>query len=341
MPKTYNLEPIKQALNTAQDILILLPQNPDLDAVAAGLALYLSLKKKNLSASIGCATPMTVNLNRLFAVDKIKQHIGNQNLVITFDYPEDSLEKVSYDKDVANQKFHITVEPKASMTTLDPQSVNYSYTGAKADLIFVIASRTLEDLGSLYQTEKALFDKPNKTLVNLSHLDNNNQFGTVNIYDPTASGSCEITATVLSNLDLPLDADIATNLLAGIEASSANFSAPNLTADTFSTVAHLISQGGKKGYLSSQPSPTQPSLSPFDKTASFSTPTIPRFPSQPSPRPISPSTSTTPTQRPITQPPFSTPPDQPQSQVPTPPPSRPASPDWLKPKVVKSSSTKI
>src|SRR3989339_1993896 len=152
MLKNYNLEPVKQALATAKQTLILLAQNPDHDSAAAGLALYLSLSKQQLNVSVGCATPMTVGFNRLFGVDKIKPRIGNQNLVISFNYPEDSLEKVSYDKDPANQKFNITIEPKAGLQVLDVNSVEYSYTGSNADVIFVIGARGLEDLGDLFKS---------------------------------------------------------------------------------------------------------------------------------------------------------------------------------------------
>jgi len=299
MPKTYNLEPVKQALSTAKQTLILLPPDPDLDSVAAGLALYLSLGKQQLNVSIGCSTPMTVGLNRLFAVDKIKSRIGNQNLVISFNYPEDSLEKVSYDKDPANQKFNLTIEPKAGMQPLDINSVEYSYTGSNADVIFVIGARALEDLGDLFKSEQKLLEDKSKTLVNLSSLDKNSQFGTVNLYDPTASGSSEIMFAVLSGLQLPLDSDMATNLLAGIEAKTNNFTSMRTTADTFEIVSQLMRLGAKKGHIST------PSARPFTG-----------FNPIPSnwPRPATPISAPVPT---IVN---STP------------------PDWLKPKVLTSSS---
>ena len=293
MPKNYNLEPVKQSLSRAKQTLILLAQNPDQDSVAAGLALYLSLTKQQLNASIGCATPMTVGFNRLFGVDKIKPRIGNQNLVISFNYPEDSLEKVSYDKDPQNQKFNITIEPKAGLQVLDVNSVEYSYTGSNADVIFVIGARTLEDLGDLFKSEQKLLENKSKTLVNLSSLDKNSQFGTVNLYDPTASGCSEIMFAVLSGLQLPLDADMVTNLLAGIEAKTANFTTIETSADTFEIVSQLMRLGAKKGHMAS----------PIPRTA-------PAWP----PRPMQP----------------------------TPPPAptvvNSAPPDWLKPKVVTSSS---
>jgi len=313
MSKTYNLEPINKSLQTAKTVLILLPQNPNLDTVAAGLALYLSLKKNlNLSLTIGCSTPMTVNFNRLFAVDKIKSHIGNQNLVIEFNYPEDSIEKISYDK--GNQKCYITVEPKSGMNPLNPQSVKYSYTGSSADIIFIIGARTLEDLGDLYHEEKKLLDNKAKTLVNLSHLDKNAQFGTVNIYDPTASGCSEITISILQGLSLTIDTDIATNLLAGIEANTNNFTSPNVTADTFTLIAELMKLGAKKGYILPRPAPSQPLRQPNQQVIPTRMPPVPFS----SPRPAMPSMP-------------ATSPAPPQSTTPMP------SPDWLKPKVVKSS----
>lgn len=295
MPKTYNIEPIKQALAGAKQILILLAQNPDLDSVAAGLSLYLSLGKQQLNVSIGCSTSMTVGFNRLFAVDKIKSRIGNQNLVVSFNYPEDSLEKVSYDKDPQNQKFNITIEPKAGMQSLDANSVEFSYTGSNADVIFVIGARSLEDLGDLFKNEQKLLEDKSKTLVNLSSLDNSSQFGTVNLYDPTASGCSEIVFSVLTVLQLPLDSDMATNLLVGIEAKTANFTSPQTSADTFEIVSQLMRLGAKKGHIpavATRP-PSMPSWS----------------------RPVTPAPSPVPATT------FNTTP-----------------PDWLKPKIVTSSS---
>jgi len=317
MPKTYNLEPIKQALSSAKQVLILLPQNPEVDSVAAGLALYLSLNKQSINTSIGCPTPMTVGFNRLFGVDKIKSRIGNQNLVISFNYPEDSLEKVSYDKDSQNQKFNLTIEPKAGMEPLDTNTVEYSYTGSSADVIFVIGARTLEDLGELYQSEKKLLDDKSKTIVNLSNQDKNNQFGTVNLYDPTASGSSEIMTQVLSDLQLPLESDMATNLLAGIEAKTNNFTSPQTNADTFEMIAQLMRQGAKKSHLAA-PNPTPAPRNPFMTNP---VPTWPR-----------PTTSTTPTN------PFPASPPPPPTPVPAKASSTTTPPDWLQPKVVTSSS---
>ena len=343
--KQYNLEPISTTLKTAKTALILLPANPSFDAVAAGLALYLSLTKKQLSASIGCSSEMTVNFNRLFGIQKIKSRIGNQNLVISFDYPEDSLEKVSYDKDPASQKLHFTIEPKAGKAPLNPDKVEFSYTGSSADLIFVIGARTLEDLGELYNQEKALLDNQQKTLVNLSNLDKNSQFGTVNLYDPTATGVSEIMLVVLTSLGLPIEPDMATNLLVGIEQSTNNFSSPKVTADTFEAVSNLMRQGAKKGHIPMSP----PSLRPASPSpAAMPRPITPQPPTSPAQlqalqkqaqllrqtqavRQPTPSLPVNPTQPPTT-------PVLPVQETPGSPTDNQPSPDWLKPKVYKSTN---
>lgn len=325
MVKTYNTAPVLTALQTARQVLILLPKNPKVDSVAAALSLYLVLTKAKLSTTIGCPTEMTVGFNRLFGVDKIKQRIGNQNLVISFDYPEDSLEKVAYDKDPQNQKFHLTIEPKAGFEPLDVNKVQYSYTGSSADVIFVIGASGVEDLGTLYQQEKKLLDDKQKTLVNLSTLEKNSQFGTVNLYDPTASGESEIMLSVFQALNLPLDADMATNLLAGIESSTGNLSTA-ASADTYEAVATLLRQGAKKGHLVTAPSRVQ---SPFGQTAApvngqvspFGVPTAPfaGFRQQPTAAPMVDE---------LTEPVVG-----PTNVAP--------SPDWLKPKVFKSTGTNV
>jgi nanoRNase/pAp phosphatase (c-di-AMP/oligoRNAs hydrolase) len=312
MAKNYNLEPVKTALQTAKQTLVLLPQNPTVDSVAAALAVYLSLTKKGINSTIGCSSQMTVQFNRLFGVDKIKPRIGNQNLVISFDYPEDSLEKVAYDKDPANQKFHLTIEPKAGMQPLDSSQVQYSYTGSNADLIFVIGAKSLEDLGEIYKKEKTLLDDKSKIMVNISSL-GNSQFGSVNLSDPMATGASEIVFNLIKGLELPLEQDIATNILAGIEAATQNL-AQARDVETFETVTELMRFGAERNHLTAPAYGAPGFNSPFMRPSPAPAwPTAPASPSLGGPRPVMP---------------------------PAPVQSAP-SPDWLKPKVLTGSGSQI
>lgn len=272
---SLDLQNLPDQLAKAKTVLILLPSTPATDAVAAGLALYLSLKEKKINhLTIASPTPMTVGLNRLFAVDKITTSIGNRNLVISFDYVKDAIEKVSYN--IENQKFNLVIEPKPGFPPLDPQKVSYSYSGADADLLFVIGARRLTDLGNFYQEEKQLFEK--KPLINIAPFKDAEPFGQLNLTDPAFSSCSELVARLLFQLQFPINPDIATNLLAGIESATARLSSPQVTAQTLRLVADLLEKGGKRNHLAAPP------LKPLSSPPPSSLSSQP----QPSPQPPSP-----------------------------------------------------
>lgn len=255
MNQDIDLNPLKDLLKSSQSVLILLPQNPEIDQVAAGLALYLSFKKMALPAQVGCANLMTVKFNRLFGVNKITDKIGQRNLVISFDYVKDAIERVSYHIDKG--KFNLVIEPKTGAPTLDPKKVDYFHTGADADLVFVLGVNQLADLGKFYEDEKNLFEQ--KPIVNISTQAQTEHFGKFNLIDDTSCGISQIVSFLFKSLDLPIDQDIATNLLAGLEKATNNFSSDKVSAQTFKLAAFLMEQGASQHQL--QPAPVvQPTL---------------------------------------------------------------------------------
>lgn len=232
---------VQQALATAQTILVVAPEKPNLDKIAAALALFLSLKKAGKSVVVACPDEMTVEFSPLVGADKITHQLGGKNLIISFDYIEDSIEKVSYN--IENNKFNLLIQPKAGFPPLSTDKVNYSYSGG-ADLIFVIGAQKLEDLGDLYTEESGLYSQ--KTVVNIDVNAKNTQFGEINLTDPTVSSCSEITTSLISTLKLPTDQDIASNLLLGIEETTKGFTSPETTATTFEAVAFCLRSGGRR-----------------------------------------------------------------------------------------------
>ena len=96
-------------------------------------------------------------------------------------------------------------------------------------------------MGAIAEKENELFAK--ERLVNIS-----NQVGSfahVNITDPSSSNS-ELVTALLKELSLPLDIDIANNLMRGIEAATEGLSSPNMTADTFEALAILYRSGARR-----------------------------------------------------------------------------------------------
>lgn len=309
MSEDFNWQPIQSKLAEAKSILILLAANPSLDSVAAGLGLYLAFKKQEKNVAIGAPTAMTVAFNRLVGVDKVISQIGSRNLVISFDYVKDSIEKVSYN--IENNKFNLVVEPKANYLPLDSNKVSYSHTGAEADIIFIIGAAKLEDLQNFYFDNKQLFS--NKLTVNIDNKRTNTRFGQVNLHDPQSASTSEIAVNLIKALNVPIDEDIATNFYAGIKANTSNFQAANVSPLTFEAAAWCLTNGARKNQVAALEQP-QPGF---------------QFPPPSYSQPLTP-TNVEPVYKPVSPPPPFT-----QMQTQTPPENKEAKPppDWFKPKI--------
>lgn len=79
--------------------------------------------------------------------------------------------------------------------------------------------------------------------LNIDHHPTNSLYARVNIVDPTAASSAEILYEMILALDLPLDLDVATNLLAGIVNDTIGFRTTNVTPSVLRTAADLVERG--------------------------------------------------------------------------------------------------
>lgn len=248
---------IQEILAAAKSIFIVLPKNSDYDKVAAGLALFLSLKQTGRQVSIASPRQMTVEFSSLVGVDKIKNKLDGRNLIISFDYIEDSIEKVSYN--IEGGKFNLVIQPKEGFPSFSPDKIQYSFSGGSPDLVFVIGAESLQDLEKLYLDNPEIFDN-NKKVVNI----NLNSAGSIS----------EKIANTISDLKLPIDADIAGNLLAGIERATDNFSSAKTTADTFQAAALCLRAGAKRQLIEPKKKKATIPLEPMTTEVSASKPPI-------------------------------------------------------------------
>lgn len=233
------LQELKTRLGTAQTVLITLPANPSQDAVASTLALYLSLKNSGKSVTVAASTLPIVRDSRLVGVDKITTEVGGNNLVITLDVPEDQIDKVTSNTEGGH--LNLIVNPAKGATPITAEQVKFTYSGAAADLIIVVGAADLSDVGALAEKENELFAKDK--IANVSK--EVGTFGAINITDPSSSNA-ELVTALLKELALPLDIDIANNLMQGIEAATNGLSSPNMTADTFEALAVLYRAGARR-----------------------------------------------------------------------------------------------
>lgn len=240
MDFTVEANTLKDALPTLTSVVILLPDNASRDAVAAALALYLSFIQLGKSTTVAYPRPAIVGWSHLVGVNKLVQNLGNKNFVISLEYVEGSIEKVSYN--IEGNKFNLVVEPRVGAPAFDEKKVNYSYSGISADLIIGIGVSTPEGLGKYYLDNKPLFAQ--KTVLAIDHK-GSVSYGKINVSRPAATVS-ELSAQFMKDVGLPMTPDIASNLYDGIVSGSRNFTITTVSADTFEVVAHLLRQGARK-----------------------------------------------------------------------------------------------
>lgn len=258
--KDYPNAQIQELLDNASNILIALPKGVYFDQLAAGLALSLCLQKIGKKVTVVCPDPMRVEFSRLVGVDKVTDKPSGNDLAITFEYPLEGIEKVTSDDN--NGKLCLTVKIKNSQPAIKPEQVIFTSAGANSDLIFTVGLRKFEGLGKIYLDYKEIFDT--KPIINIDNNLANTAYGKINIIDP---GSCALSETInylILEMQMPVDADIATNILLGLEAATDNFRSLKVTADTFEAASQALRAGGRRGGITSStpeatfsaPSPT-------------------------------------------------------------------------------------
>jgi len=252
--KQFPIQQLKNLLDENQSIVIFLPKKLVYDQIAAALALFLSFKEQGKNVSLCSEGELIVDFSHLVGLNRIKSNIGDQNLVVSLAASPDSIEKVSYQ--IENNRFDLVIQPKSGFQAPDPSTVNFSHHNTDAKLFFLFGVQNLADLGALYQDHQELFDQANLvTLGNTSPT-----FAPAHdLTDLDTPSAVETTTQFMQQLNLPVNQDIATNLMLGLQRVTNNFQALETTVDSFHTASVLLQAGAKR----SQTEPlTEPSSKP-------------------------------------------------------------------------------
>lgn len=267
MINSIQSEQLQKIIAQSQSTLVLLPPTPEEDWVYGAIALGDALESLGKKVTIGCSTPVEFMIN---GVERIKKTVGGRNLIVSFPYKESMVEKVSYDIDESGERFNLIIKPKENSEPLDPKQVEYTYTGATADVVFTFGLSALEDLGKIYSDEKVFLDSAR--VVNLRRSGNPVDFTDLDIQNPKLSSVSELVAYLARLIDAKLAPEQATSLYKQLISKTQNFSSFNVTADTFDVAAYLLRQGATR----------QPAFTPPFQKPAFQSPIQPQNqPSQP------------------------------------------------------------
>lgn len=247
---------LKTILPGAKNILIALPVGADLDRLSAGLALFLILEAVGKQVSIVSDDAVLVGHSHLFGVDHIQKTLPSTeggNLTLTLEGVAASngtvpaLEKLDWFAEGNNLNLVFHVLPGQ---IFQPARIIPRYSGSGFDLVITIGSANLNALGNIYTQNQNSFSGTH--IANIDNQVGNSQFGVTNVLDTNSSSLSEIMINLIADLGFVLDADSASNLLAGIFDATNNLQDPKVTAETYMAVANCLRVGGKKPSVSMQ-----------------------------------------------------------------------------------------
>lgn len=184
---------------------------------------------------------MLVEFNRLVGVNRVSSDFGNKNLTIRFrEYKASDIERVSYD--IENGEFRLTVIPKPGFSSPKKEQVAFEYSGISADTVILVGGANESHFPALSSK-----DLGQARLVHLGTrpLSLGGNASVLSFARPGSSAS-EVAAALIKESGVTMDADIATNLLMGIEEGSREFKGPDVSPETFEIVAQLLRDGGQR-----------------------------------------------------------------------------------------------
>lgn len=241
----------KDILELSQNILVIFPETKDLDLFLATYCFYsfLSSNKDARLLSPKSAHKIPKELEKLIKVDKIENELGRENLLISFPYKEEQVDKVSYYIGENDKRFYLTIKPKKNSAPLDDSKVEFSYAGAQADLLVLCGIENLEELEQLYFAYETLYKGDNNYVVTIN--DFIPDFGKLNLDISPSSSYCEALFYLLQDLDsknedLLAKSSLPSLLLYGIETKTKGLQSEKTDINTFLAVASLLKLGAAR-----------------------------------------------------------------------------------------------
>lgn len=263
MLEEQQLAQFKSLVENAQSVVVLLPENASIDQVSTGLALHLTFREMGKESRIAAVRLPQLKQPKLAGIEQVTTELGNQNLTISFNYTEEQVDKVSYHIGEETKKFYLTIKPRSGSAPLDTNSVEFSYTGASADLLVYVGVKSLESLQQLYFGYEDLYE--DTAAISFSTTATN--LGLIQAIPTEESSLSELLTAILSALQFPVSPDTASDLLVGIEYGTKGLTQGQVGAGTFESLANLIKAGGvRQPYIAQSPRSSAQSTQSSPKT---------------------------------------------------------------------------
>ncbi len=231
--------PLSTQLSSAQTVVVVYPTGATHEELAVVAAVTLTLQSQGKDVRL-VSPQLPESTNSITGLDQTQTELGHQNLLVSFAYDENKVDKISYHIGEESGKFYLTIKPKRGHQPLDTKSVEFAYAGLEADLLILVGVKSLESLNQLYIGYEEMYETMPKIEIN--------ELGQgLSAWQITrASASClsEAVGHELIGLGWVIPPEAASNLLTGIEEATNGLSSTAVQAGTFDLIASLLRAGG-------------------------------------------------------------------------------------------------
>lgn len=234
-----------QIIDSSAKILILVPLKANLDTMSAALSLRLSLVLLNKQVVVASSTPVLAQHARLVGVDKVVDKLSFKSNALEVsipDYNPDFIDNFEYDLDGGFFKFRLFLKEGHNLPSLDKVKTNYK--SDTFDLTILVGGKSDLDFEHLFvdglETKRIIH------ISSLSPITIEKIKQEILAFVRPSFCLSEMVGRLLVDHKYPVDEDVATNLILGIEDATNNLSDPKLSADVLEIFAVLLRSGGKR-----------------------------------------------------------------------------------------------
>ncbi|KKP68908.1 MAG: MgpA protein [Candidatus Moranbacteria bacterium GW2011_GWE1_35_17] len=247
---------IKETILSAKKILILLPQNPNNDAIGSGLAFYLFLKEKSVDSDIATSDPLgnIKKLNFLPQPQDIRDSVlGARDFILSFNTKYNKITSIKTEELAEETRIHITPENG----TIDPRDFSFIPAEFKYNLLICLNSPDKESFGKIFEENPDIFYEV--PIINIDNHSTNDNFGQINLIDIKASSVSEILFDLFHEIDPSLiKNDIAKCILTGIISATKSFQNTKTTPHALKISSDLMVSGANQQEIIRHLFKTQP-----------------------------------------------------------------------------------
>lgn len=229
---------IIEKLKKSENILVALSNNPNIDEIAAAIAMtiYLDSMQRHVTAIYSGEIPGALQFLKPEATFETNT-ASLQDFIIALS--KDKADHLRYKLEGDYVKVYIT--PYRTEITVD--DLTYSKGDYNVDFVLALNVKLASELdGALFDYGRILHDA---AVANIT-CDTPGKFGEIEWCDPTASSVSEMVARLIFEMqgtEKPLDKDVATALLTGIVAATDRFSNGKTNSETLGLASRLMTMG--------------------------------------------------------------------------------------------------